>query len=133
MVTTFFARLLGLWMLLTMLGMAANKAATVQALNAFFADAGLMWITGVFTLLVGLTIVIAHNRLSGGAVPVIITIYGLIALLKGLLFVWLPAPAQMQFYQSLHFAQWYYAYLMVALVAGAYLTYNGFQGKPASR
>lgn len=129
MVTTFFARLLGLWMLLTMLGMAANKAATITALNAFFADPALTWITGVFTTVVGLAILVAHNRLSGGAVPILITIYGWIALLKGLLFVWLPVPAQVQFYQSLHFAQWYYAYLSIALIIGAYLTYNGFKGK----
>jgi hypothetical protein len=132
MATTFFARLLGLWVLLTMLAMAANKAATLQALNAFFADPALMWVTGVFTTLVGLTIVVAHNRLAGGAVPVIVTIYGWAALLKGLLFVWLPVPAQMQFYQSLHFEQWYYAYLTVALVVGAYLTYNGFKRDLAS-
>jgi len=119
-------------MLLTMLAMAANRAGTLQTVNAFFADPGLMWVTGVFTLLVGLTIVIAHNRLSGGAVPVVITIYGWIALLKGLLFVWLPASAQMQFYQSLYFAQWYYAYLSIAFIAGAYLTYNGFKPSAAS-
>lgn len=127
MVTTFFARLLGLWMLLTMLAMAANKDATVQAMNALFADPALMWITGVFTMLVGLAIIVAHNRWSGGAVPVIITIYGWIALIKGLLFLWLSAPVQMQFYQSLHFAERYYLYLILALVIGAYLTYDGFK------
>ena len=130
MVTKFIAKLLGLWMVLTMLGMAADKPGTVDAMNAFFANPGLMWVTGVFTLLLGLAIVVAHNRWSGGAVPVVITVVGWLALIKGLFFVWLPGSAQADFYRALHFEQFYYGYLVLSLVLGSYLIYGGFRSEP---
>lgn len=51
-----------------------------------------MRVTGVFMLLAGLVILVPHNPWSGGAV------------------------AQSAFYQSLHFAQFYYGYLAIGLV-----------------
>jgi hypothetical protein len=133
MVTKFIAKLLGLWMVLTMLGMAADKTGTVEALNGFFNDPGLMWVTGVFTMLVGLAIVVGHNRWSGGALRVAVTIVGWVILIKGLAFVWLPPTAQTLFHQSLHFAQFYYAYLVVAFVVGACLIYGGFSPTATER
>lgn len=110
--------------------MAVNRAATLDILDRFFADPALMWVTGVFTLLIGVTVIVLHNEWSGGAVPVIVTLYGWIAALKGLLFLWLPPPVQAAFYQSLHFAQYYYAYLAFGLVLGVILAYGGFKSAP---
>lgn len=107
--------------------MVANRQNTIDVLDAFFASAALMWTTGVFTLLVGLVVVVTHNRWSGGALPIIVTLYGWIALVKGLTFVWLPASSEQAFYNALHFSQYFYWYFIVSLVIGAYLTYGGFK------
>jgi hypothetical protein len=121
------AKFMGLSVLLVAIGMISNKSAAVQTMNALFSDAPLMWITGVFTMMLGVAIVVAHNRWSGGALPVLVTLYGWIALLKGLSFVWLPPPTQAQLYQAMHFEQYFYAWLLVPLILGGYLVYSGFK------
>ena len=127
MATQYLARVLGLWIVLTELGMVSNRQTTIDALNGFFANPALMWVTGVFTMLVGLAIVVAHNRWSGSPAAVIVTLYGWIATVKGLTFVWLPTRAQLDFYQALQFPRFFYAYSILGLVLGGYLTYAGFR------
>lgn len=128
--TTLFARIFGLWTLLAVSGMVANRQTTIDILNAFFDNPALMWVTGLFTLLAGVVIVVAHSRWSGGALAVVVTIYGWIVFLKGLAFVWLPGASERAFYDSLHFDQYFYGYFAVSLVIGAYLTYGGFKRNP---
>jgi len=129
-ITKAFARIFGLWTLLAVLGMIANRQAAIDVLSAFFANAGLMWVTGLFTLLAGIVIVVMHNRWSGGALTVFVTVYGWLVLVKGISFVWLPASSQLAFYNSLHFDRYFYGYFVVSLVIGAYLTYGGFKRNP---
>ena len=128
--TRLFARIFGLWTLLAVTGMIANRQATIDVLNAFVGDAELMWVTGLFTLLAGIVMVVMHNRWSGGAPAVVVTIYGWIVFLKGLAFVWLPASSEVAFYSALHFSQYFYGYFVVSLALGAYLTYAGFKRNP---
>jgi hypothetical protein len=127
MSTKLWARIFGLWILLVVLGMLANRQNTLDVMSGFFASQALMWTTGVFTALVGVVVVVTHNRWSGGALPFIVTLYGWIALVKGLMFVWLPASAEEAFYNALHFGQYFYLYFIVSLAIGAYLTYGGFK------
>ncbi|MGB9652514.1 MAG: hypothetical protein WCB01_12000 [Candidatus Cybelea sp.] len=126
MLTRFLAKLMGLWIVLTVLGMVMNRGATIAAVDALFADPGLMLIAGIFTLVIGLAVVIGHNHWSGGALPVVVTLYGWAALLKGLLFICLPLSAQAGFYQALHFQRFFFGYFVIALVLGVYLIYGGF-------
>jgi hypothetical protein len=107
--------------------MVANRQTTIDALNAFFSSPALMWVTGVFTMLVGLAILVVHNRWSGGPAAVIVTLYGWIATVKGLTFVWLPMRSQLGLYQTLQFPRFFYAYFVVGLVLGGYLIYAGFR------
>jgi hypothetical protein len=48
----------------------------IAAIDALFADPALMLISGIFTLVIGFAVVIGHNRWSGGALPVVVTLYG---------------------------------------------------------
>lgn len=132
MLTRYLARLLGLWAFLVIGAMVADRPATIAATNALFTDPALMWVTGVFTTLIGLAIVLAHNRWSGGAVSVIVTVFGWAALIKGFLFVALPPQAQTAFYQSLHFERYFYGYFVVALALGGILIYGGFADRPTA-
>ncbi len=124
MSTRFLAKLLGLWLVLVAVGIIANRQATLGAVTALLADPALAWITGVFTLLLGLAIVLTHNRWSGGAAAVIVTLYGWVAVLKGLLFIWLPLPMETGFYQALHLDQFSVGYGIIALALGGYLVYG---------
>jgi len=129
--TKFYARFFGLWEVLAVLAMVANRDGTIAALNALFANPGMIFITGIFTLFLGLAVVVSHNRWSGGVVAVIVTLYGWIAIVKGLLFLWPSLPLQATLYQAMQFPQHYYEYLGVPLVVGAYLVYAGFQPSAA--
>jgi hypothetical protein len=126
MSTKLWARIFGLWTLLVIVGMLADRQNTLDVISGFFANPPLMWTAGVFTSLVGIVVVVMHNRWSGGALPFIVTLYGWIVLVKGLTFVWLPATAEQAFYNALHFSQYFYFYFIVSLAIGAYLTYGGF-------
>ena len=117
---------MGLWIVLAVLGMFITPQTTIATINALFADPSLLWVTGVFTMLVGLIVIIIHNRWNGGPLAVVVTLYGWIALLKGLTFVWLPPSSQAAAWKALHFDSWYYGYLAFALIIGAYLVYGGF-------
>jgi hypothetical protein len=124
--TSLLARLLGLWLVLTVGGMLLDRADALIAMAQLFQSAALLWVTGVFTSLFGLAVVLTHNRWSGGPLTIITTLYGWIALAKGLVFIWLPASAQQASFAALRFDRYYYFYLAVALLVGAYLTYGGF-------
>jgi hypothetical protein len=125
--TKFLAKLLGLWSVLAVIGMLLDRGAALAMLDALFADVPLLFVTGAFTVAVGLALVLGHNRWSGGALPILVTLYGWIALIKGLLFLWLPPPAQAQFYGAMHLSQFFYEYLAISLVPGIYLIYTGFK------
>ena len=125
--TPFFAKLLGAWILITVAGMAVNRDATLTTMNVFFSDPAVMFVTGVFTLLAGLVVVILHNRWSGGAATVLVTVYGWIALIKGAAFLWFPPSWQTAFYRTLHLDQFFYAYVAVSAVLGLYLLLAGFR------
>ncbi|MBV8582511.1 MAG: hypothetical protein JO241_00840 [Candidatus Eremiobacteraeota bacterium] len=126
MLTKYLSKLLGLSIVLIAAGMLANKPAALEEMNALFADPGLMFVTGVFTMIGGLAVVLAHNRWSGSPPAVLVTFYGWVALIKGALFIWLPPPLQADFYRAMHFDHLFYAYLGFALVLAGYLTYEGF-------
>ncbi|HZV77787.1 MAG TPA: hypothetical protein VFF63_08535 [Candidatus Babeliales bacterium] len=130
MLTRFLAKLLGLFAVLAALSAIANRDTTIAAMNALLADPAAVYVTGCFVLLIGLAMVIGHNRWSGGAIPVIVTLYGWLALIKGLLFL-LPLPSQAQFYQAVHLQQYFSGYMAFEILIGAYLIYGGF--RPAAR
>ncbi|HEY2476655.1 MAG TPA: hypothetical protein VGI19_17880 [Candidatus Cybelea sp.] len=132
MLTNYLAKLLGLWAVVAVGAMLATRDATIAVIGALFADPALMWITGIFMLLVGLAILLVHNRWSGGAVPAIVTLIAWLVLIKGLLFVWLPPLLQTSFYQALHFDRYFYAYLVLPLAFGLYLIYAGFKERPTA-
>ena len=128
MLTNYLAKLMGLSLVLMVASMIANKAATVQTMNALFTDSPLMFVTGVFTMMLGLAVVLGHNKWSGGPVPVLVTLYGWIATIKGLSFLLFPPPAQAAFFQAMHFEQYFYAYLAFSLAVGGYLIFGSLRG-----
>jgi hypothetical protein len=124
--TTFLARLIGLYLLLSAIAMFVQRDATVQVMTALVHDAQLMYVVGVFALLGGLAVVLSHNVWSGGALPVLVTIVGWVTLLKGMLSLFVPADSMAALYTSAHYDQYTPVYAGIVLLIGAYLTYGGF-------
>jgi hypothetical protein len=129
--TIFLSKLIGLYCLLAGAAMMARKQATVAAVTSMIHDAPLMMVLGMLLVVGGLATVLTHNVWSGGAAPVIATLIGWAALLKGVLFLFLPTEAAAGFYlHTLRYEQRLHLYMAPSLILGAYLTYAGFTSAP---
>lgn len=131
--TVFLARLIGLFAILLSLSELLHKQATVETAAALVRDRPLLFILAMLGLLAGLAIVLAHNVWSGGALPVVVTLFGWILLIRGALLLFLSQEAVAGMMDFFRFEQLLYLYAGITLVLGLYLTYAGFQASPPSR
>jgi hypothetical protein len=127
--TVFLSRLIGLDCVFISLSMMAHKQATVAALSAVIRDPGTLLMAGMLGLAAGLAIVLGHNVWSGGIQPVLVTLVGWMALLKGLVLLFLPPQQATGYLEAFHYEQLFYLYMTVTLVWGAVLTYLGFKSR----
>jgi len=87
----------------------------------------LLFIAGLLGMTAGLAIVLSHNVWSGGALPVLVTLFGWAALIKGvLLLVLSPETESRVFIVGLQFEQHANLYAAFLFLLGAYMTYAGF-------
>lgn len=124
--TVYLSRLFGISLLIFAAGEFSQGSAMVN-IAATFADApGLMLITGIFTAVAGLAVVLGHNVWRGGAMPVIVTILGWLLLIKGTALLVVPASGWASAIQASHYAEFYALWVAIPLFLGAYLTFAGF-------
>jgi len=125
--TVFLGRLIGLYCVVVSLAMLIRKQATVEVLTAMLHNAQLLLSLGVITVIAGLAMVLSHNLWSGGAVTVMVTLVGWIALIKGALLLFLsPETESSLFLNTLHLEQFFNVYLGSMLLLGIYLTYAAY-------
>ena len=126
--TLFLSRLIGLYCILVALSMMTRRQATVETVTALLQNHSMMLILGVITLAAGLAMVLAHNIWSGGALPVVVTLFGWVTLLKSLFLLFLPVDVEADFFlRQLHYPDLFYVDGGISLVLGNYLTYSGFR------
>jgi hypothetical protein len=131
--TIFLSKLIGVYCIIVGVTMALNKTATVQMVTALVNDAPLLYVFGLTVTAAGLAIVIAHNRWSSLA-AVLVSIVGWGALIKGLLFLFLPPSAAGGItVWGVPYERFYYGDVVLALVLGCYLAYRGFTARRASQ
>ena len=129
--TLFLSRLLGLYCIICALSMMVRKQTILATVTALLDNPMAMFLLGLFTLLAGLAMILAHNLWSGRPLVVIVTLVGWLTLIKGLLFLFLPPQMAAGFFlKGLHYQQLFYLYTAINLVLGAYLAYAGFKSKP---
>ena len=128
--TIFLARLLELFCILEGLFLITHKLAMGEMINALFDNAPMLFILSLITVGIGLVLVLGHNIWSGNALPIVVTLIGWGALIKGILLLFVPQEtAKGLFLGSLHYEQFFYLYAAIPLILGAYLTYGGFRRK----
>jgi hypothetical protein len=130
--TLFLSRLLGLYFLICGLAMLVHKQVFTDALALVPANPlALLWSAMIISL-AGLAMVLVHNVWSKSPVVVVVTLLGWSTLLKGILYLLLPATWLGVFFQAvLNCGAYLYSATAFMLVLGAYLTYEGFKPKPA--
>jgi hypothetical protein len=124
--TIFLSRLIGLFALIISIAELIHKAAIVETAAELAQAPPLLFIAGMFTLLGGLAMVLAHNVWTGGALPVVVTVIGWLMLIRGVVLVFISPGGAAGIFEALHFADLYYLYVAVPLLLGLYLTFAGF-------
>jgi len=122
--TVFLGKLIGLFCILFSLSMFAHKEATVGAVTSLLHDVPLMFVVGLIGLVAGIAMILSHNVWSGGALPVIVTLFGWATLIKCLLVLFLSPEAESRlFLEGLHYEQLFYFYYAFAMLLGIYMVY----------
>ena len=127
--TIFLSKLVGLYCLILGVAYILQKDAVLKVATALFRDAPLTLVLGIFVLILGLATIVGHNVWRGGLAPVLVTLLGWIATLKGVSFLVLSPAANTKILEIAHFEQLFYVYMGVTIAIGAYLTYSGFRPK----
>jgi len=125
--TVYLGRLLGLYCVILALAMMSHKSTTVDTMTALVHDAPLLFYVSILAMVAGLAIVLAHNVWSGGALPILVTLVGWMAFIKGLIFMILSPATSVAYYEALRYVQLFYFYMSITLIIGLYLTYASFR------
>ncbi len=76
-------RLIGLYLVATSVAMLVNKRRALATLDEMARSGPWMLFSGMVATAVGLAIVLCHNVWTGGTLPIVVTLFGWAALLKG--------------------------------------------------
>ena len=121
--TVFLARAIGLFTVVLVMGLLMRGSAVIVA---SVADGPVMLVYATISLATGIAMVLGHNVWSGGALAVVVTLFGWLSLLKGLLLLIMPPDAMPQMLAQMRYAEHYSLYLLPALGIGLHLTWAGF-------
>lgn len=126
--TLFLAKLIGSILLIVAVAMATRKAAIVTAANQIMRDPAMIFFSGVFRLAGGLAIILGHDVWTGGALPVVVTLFGWLMFIGGLPLLFMPQEKLVELYEAMRFEQHYAAYAAITFSFGLYLFIAGFVG-----
>jgi hypothetical protein len=121
--TRFLARLIGIFALVLAVTMFARGGAAAETM---LGDASAVLILAMITVAAGLALVLAHNVWSGGLLPLVVTLVGWLMLTKGTVLLFLTPAMVQRIFGLAHYPEYFYAYLLPALLIGLYLTWAGF-------
>ena len=125
--TAFLAKLFGVYLIVVALSMLIRQQGFVDVMVAIIRNPPLLYIAGLMGFTAGLAIVLSHNVWSGGALPIVVTLFGWISLVKGILLLVLsPEREYSIFIEGLHYGRHPSLYAGLPLLIGAYLAYFGF-------
>ncbi len=123
----FLAKLLGLYLIAISIGMLVSKRRTLATLDEMARSGGpWMLFSGMVATAAGLAIVLAHNVRTGGALAVVVTLFGWAALLKGVALLLVPPEQMAAAYKGLGFERFFYAWMGAVLALGLTNTLDAF-------
>lgn len=105
------------------LGMLINGDTYRKSLNELFDNTGFRHLGGIMALIAGMLLVTFHNVWEGGW-PVVITVFGWLALFKGVMFI--VFPKHLNFWKGIVIKVNMQVLGFILLVAGLLFGYAGF-------
>ncbi|MGP0093187.1 MAG: hypothetical protein ACLPKB_25080 [Xanthobacteraceae bacterium] len=124
--TIFLGKLLGIYCIILALAMIARKQSAVATVRALIGNPPLLLFAEMLGLAAGLAMVLGHNIWSGGALPVVITLVGWLAVIRGAVLLALPQDAVLKVFEALRYEELFYVYMGATLVLGIYLSFASF-------
>jgi uncharacterized membrane protein len=110
-----------------------HKQTMVETVETLVHNRPMLLILGMIALIGGLAMVLVHNVWSGGALPIVVTLFGWSILIRGLLLLFLPSDAMVNLFEMVRFGELFYIFAVISLVLGIYLTYGGFTSLPGTK
>ena len=121
--THFLGRLIGLGSLILGAAMILGRSWMVESVTALVHDRPLLLIAGLLNLVAGLAISIGHNVWSGGALPILVSAYGWLMLLRGVAVLVLSPDAMATVFEGIRFGQLFYVFAAVNIAIGSVFTW----------
>lgn len=119
----FLARLIGLYLLIVAADLLVRRREMEGAVRDFASSKGLLVFSGSISLLLGLAIAIGHPIYERGWRG-LITLLGYLLIFRGIMRVAFPTRLQKRIGSLFHRGYW--VILLILLILGVYLTYEGF-------
>lgn len=128
-ISIFFAKVLGLYLIITTIGMLVNRQRVRTIVDQIVNNAALLLIAGLLSLIFGIILVVVHNVWEADW-RVLITIIGWLALIKGTIRVVFPQVSQKVLTRMMAADAGHYIISIIFLLVGIYLAYMGFLANP---
>jgi hypothetical protein len=122
----FLSKVLGLYLLIISFAMFVDMHQFIHYVYKLVHDSSLMFVTGFFTLILGLLMVVSHN-IWEGSWRVLITVISWLILLKGVSIIFFPEFIDQLSLSFLHHLTIAYAGASFDFLLGVLLTYFGFR------
>lgn len=118
------AQILGIYLLIMSIAMLVNKRYYQEAAIAMLQNSGVLFLTAIVTLVLGVLLVVFHNVWVSDW-RVIITILAWLGLIKGIVRMFFPKQI-VKWSNAIQNDRVYFISLGICLVLGVYLAYKGF-------
>ena len=118
------AQILGLYLIIMSVAMLVNKRYYQDAMIVMLQNSGVMFLTAIITLVLGVLLVVFHNVWVLDW-RIIITILAWLGFIKGLLEIYFPEKI-IKWSDIIQNDRFYYISLGICAVLGVYLAYKGF-------
>ena len=106
--------------------MLVSKRRTRAALDEMARSGPWMLFSGMVATAAGIAIVLWHNVWTGGALAVVVTLFGWAALLKGVSLLLVPPSTMASAYKAAGFERFFYAWMGAVLAIGLLITLDAF-------
>lgn len=120
------SEIVALYLLIGGVALLVNSKSLIEYGDEILRGSAATYLMGPIALIFGLVIVLTHNVWTGGFIPVVTTLVGWGALLKGVMIFVLPAQTLTSFMRPLNNAAVYRLFGVLSLLVGAYMSMQLF-------
>jgi len=127
-ISLFLAKFIGIFMIITSLFVMFRAKALHEVIDEYIKIHSATYFGGFVNLIIGLVLVLLHNVWKGEVWVVVVTVFGWIALLKGVFLLFMPHDLINKMLKIMRHKQSYALLGLINMVIGIYMVNAGFTG-----